>query len=571
MSAERRLAVLQWLLLGAALFVLNASVTFQNIWPTPFVTTRHELSIELAVVLLALVAWAEIAQRLRPAATARRRTVPRGVTIALTVLLFAMALGRYAEVTAPALYGRSVDIYWDAQHVPHLAAMFAAAAPAWLVAAIVGGALALFAALAALLYWGVRRVTRALDVAPQRRALGAVALALVCAFFGGRLLELPSQYWFSLPVSATYAQQARFVFAALADAKRELPITPLPSSDLGNVAGADVLLLFLESYGATSYDEPSIASVVAPARADLERAAHETGRELVSAFVTSPTFGGQSWLAHSTLMSGFEVTDPGSYALLLTQRRETLAKAFEAKGYRSVAVMPGLKYPWPEGGFYGFDAIHGEQALDYHGPEFGWWRIPDQYALARLDALELGPGPRAPRFVFFPTTNTHIPFRPRPPYQSDWTRVLGPEPFDAADVRASLADNPEWTDFTELREPYARSLVYTFKYLAGYLRARPDADLVIVMLGDHQPAASVTGVGARWDVPVHVITSRRAVTASLRGAGFVDGVALGSAAPLGRMPRLTAALLRAFDSGAAGAPASVPSSTYGGDRAAPGR
>jgi hypothetical protein len=564
MSAARRPALLQWLLLGAALFILNAAVTFQNIWPTPLITTRNELSIELAVVLLTLVAWAEIAQRL-PGNAARAPTVPRPVVIGLAALFFMLALGRYAEVTAPALYGRSVDIYWDAQHVPHLAAMFAAAAPWWLVASIVAAALALFAALAAVLYWGVRRVTRALDVAPQRRAVGAIALALVGAYSAGRVFELPSKIWFSLPVAATYAQQAGFVFEALAAAKRELPITPLAPSNLSNVAGADVLLLFLESYGAVSYDEPSIASIVAPARAELERAAHDTGRELVSALVTSPTFGGQSWLAHSTLMSGFEVTDPGSYALLLTQNRETLAKAFAAKGYRTVAAMPGLKYPWPEGGFYGFDAIHGEQALDYRGPEFGWWRIPDQYALAKLDALELGAGPRAPRFIFFPTTNTHIPFRPRPPYQRDWKRVLGAEPFDAQDVRASLADNPEWTDFTELREPYARSLVYTFTYLAGYLRERPDADLVIVMLGDHQPAASVTGPGARWDVPVHVITSRAPITAALRRAGFIDGVEVGSVTPLGHMQVLTTTLLLAFDSGGAAVPA--PPSTYGAEAA----
>jgi hypothetical protein len=546
----RRAGVVQWLRLAAALFVLNAAVTFQNVWPTPLVTTRHELSIELGVLLLALVAWAELAHR----RGRRARAVPKGVIAGLTVLLFLMALGRYAEVTAPALYGRSVDIYWDAQHVPHLAAMFAAAAPWWLVAGIVAAALLLFGALAALLYWGVRRVARALDVAPQRRALGAVAVALVGAYGLGRAFGLPSQYWYSLPVSAMYVEQGGFVLSALANANRELPITPLEPSSLGAVAGADVMLLFLESYGAVSYDEPSIAAIVAPARAELERAAHDTGRELVSALVTSPTFGGQSWLAHSTLMSGFEVTDPGSYALLLTQDRETLAKAFEAHGYRSVAMMPGLKYPWPEGGFYGFDEIHGEQALDYRGPEFGWWRIPDQYALAKLDALELAPGARAPRFIFFPTTNTHIPFRPRPPYQPDWSRVLGAEPFDADAVQASLADNPEWTDFTELREPYARSLVYTFTYLAGYLRARPDADLVIVMLGDHQPAASVTGPGARWDVPVHVITSRAAVTAALRRSGFVDGVDLGRAPTLGRMPWLTTALLHAFDAPAARPP-----------------
>jgi hypothetical protein len=72
---------------------------------------------------------------------------------------------------------------------------------------------------------------------------------------------------------------------------------------------------------------------------------------------------------------------------------------------------------------------------------------------------------------------------------------------------------------------------------------------VLVLLGDHQPAASVTGAGARWDVPVHVITSREDLAARLRAAGFVDGVALPpQQASIGRMPDLTATLLRVFDS-----------------------
>jgi hypothetical protein len=81
------------------------------------------------------------------------------------------------------------------------------------------------------------------------------------------------------------------------------------------------------------------------------------------------------------------------------------------------------------------------------------------------------------------------------------------------------------------------------------LRARPDADVVLILLGDHQPAASVTGVNARWDVPVHVITSRSEVTRALREAGFVAGLDLTPMSRrVGRMADLTTLLLRAFDS-----------------------
>ena len=41
--------------LVAALFLLNASLTFQNVWPTPAVRWGNELSVELAGCALLLI------------------------------------------------------------------------------------------------------------------------------------------------------------------------------------------------------------------------------------------------------------------------------------------------------------------------------------------------------------------------------------------------------------------------------------------------------------------------------------------------------------------------------------
>ena len=149
-----------------------------------------------------------------------------------------------------------------------------------------------------------------------------------------------------------------------------------------------------------------------------------------------------------------------------------------------------------------------------------------------------------PLLTFFPTINTHVPFLPVPPYQADWQRVLDAEPYPAEDVEASLAAMPDWE---ALGEPYADSFVYTFTYLAGYLRERPAADEILVLIGDHQPAASVAGLGARWDVPVHVVTHRDDIAAALIAAGFVEGVALApQQRPIGTLPELSALLLSTF-------------------------
>jgi phosphoglycerol transferase MdoB-like AlkP superfamily enzyme len=523
----------QWAALAFALLVLNAALTFGNVWPTPWIKPRAELSIELGVLLLALVAWARFV-----------RPLGRAAQVSLALLVLVLVLGRYAEVTAPALYGRPVNLYWDSQHLPNVGAMLAEVGPWWPVALLVGVVAAVFAALLAGLAWCLGALARALRAPLGQSIVAALAGAVVALYAASHALDWRVKHKYSLPVAATFIQQARFVVAAwTADPGRDLLGLALPKSDFSRIQGDDVLFLSLESYGAVTYDDPEIARSVAPARDELAHAAEETGRHVVSAYASSPTFGGGSWLAHASFMSGVEVRDTGDYMLLLTQDRETWPKLFKARGYRAVAVMPGMRSAWPEGAFYGFDEIYDEPALEYEGPAFGWWRIPDQFSLARVGELEAR---SEPLFVFLPTINTHIPFLPVPPYQADWNRVLTSEPYPREDVEASLSATPDWA---ALAEPYADSLVYTFTYLAGYLREHAEADETLLLIGDHQPAASVAGVGARWDVPVHVVTRRADVAAALTAAGFVDGVALApQQRPIVTLPGLSALLLGAFGS-----------------------
>ena len=111
-----------------ALLLLNGSVTFHNVWPTLGVHWPGELSVELAglVLLLALSnAWVG-------------RTAPRALA-ALSVLMVLFALGRYCDVTSPALYGREVNLYWDGPRLVSVVEMFVRVASVWQVAVIVSG------------------------------------------------------------------------------------------------------------------------------------------------------------------------------------------------------------------------------------------------------------------------------------------------------------------------------------------------------------------------------------------------------------------------------------------------
>jgi hypothetical protein len=522
---------------AAALAALNFAFTFDNVWPTLWIRPDLVLSTEAALIVLAVALYARAFEPPGPRLVA-----------AIAAVCTALALGRYADVTVPALFGRPINLYWDGRHLPALLSLAAdgrMAALALLVAAALAG---LLAVVFLSLRWAVRTIVDAAASARTQRILGVAAGSIAAAFFVGQASGTPgTARFFAAPVSATYFEQARFVADALSDtaADQRLGASPRFDSNLRRLDGADVFLVFLESYGAATFDQPAFASALAARRAALGEAIRASGRRVVSAFVRSPTFGGGSWLAHASLLAGIDVSDPKRYDLLLTTRRPTLVRLFRERGYDAFALMPGLRADWAEGAFYGFDAILDSRSLEYAGPAFGFWRIPDQFALARLDALAIRPGARPPAFVFFPTITSHIPFQPVPPYQPDWGRVLGAEPFDRAGVERVTAGLPDWN---RLAPAYVQTINYAYEWLAGYLQRPAARDFVMIVVGDHQPVATVSGQHASWDVPVHVIAGRNAVLRALTEAGFRPGLTPARPA-IGAMHDLTRVLLAAFDTG----------------------
>jgi len=524
--------------------LLDASVTFENVWPTPAVRWRGALSIECAVCILAL--WA--------AAQWRRRSLSPAAVGWLGAAWTAVIVGRYADVTAPALYGRAINLYWDIRYMPDVAAMITRVTPMWLIVACLAGVALIAWLVYRLVRWAWATVDVGLTHALERRVLVAAACGVVAFFaldragaartswvFAGVEYQDEANRWFPEPVSATYAHQLRLLSEAMA-ATTPLPATPAMDSDLSHIRGADVFLVFIESYGAAAYERPEIAAPLAASLKSFASAIRDTNRDVVSAYVESPTYGGSSRLAHVSLLSGVEVREAGTNARLLTERRDTLVRAFGRRGFRTVALMPGLRGPWPEGAFYGFDEIYGADRLAYGGPEFGWFAIPDQFSLHRLDVLEGDRTSRAPLFVFFPTISSHFPFSPTPPYQPDWQRMSSPRPYDGPDLVRAYERQPDWEHFAP---GYVDSMVYEFASIAGYLRQHSERDVVMVVLGDHQPPALVSGVGASWNVPIHIVASRPDVLDRLVASGFRKSVTPSGAA-IGRMHVLLPLLLGAF-------------------------
>ena len=523
----------------AAVLLLDVGLTLHNIWPTFGVYWAGEPSVDLIVLLLLLAlhgAW--------------RGRLSRGWRWMLAVLAVGFLVVGYGAVTVPALFGRGIDLYWDLPHVPNVLAMAMQALPAWQVAGMVAAVLVATAALLGACRWAIGAIDAAMALRPLRRGVAAVGTALLAVYgIGVGDEDLGWEYRFASPVGAVIGEQTALLAEALLPAfagRREPDGPPLPESNLARLHGGDVYLIFLESYGAMVFDEGHHRTSLAQPLAQLAGVAARGGWHAVSAVVDSPTFGGSSWLAHATTLYGRQIGRNGDYDSQLKSHQPSLASRFRAAGYRSVALVPGIQQEWPEGAALGFDALHDAKALAYAGPAFGWWRIPDQYAVDWLWQHEMAPRPRAPLFVFYPTISSHFPFSPVPPYIEDG------DTLDAARAYGPTVPpgDGEQADPVRMKANYLASVGYDWRLLAGFLGRRAAPGSLVIVLGDHQPPAVVSGPGARVGVPVHVFTTDVAVLAPFIAAGFVPGLVPEPQA-VGPMARLPYLLLDGLDGDAA--------------------
>jgi hypothetical protein len=82
--------------------------------------------------------------------------------------------------------------------------------------------------------------------------------------------------------------------------------------------------------------------------------------------------------------------------------------------------------------------------------------------------------------------------------------------------------------------------------LVSWLESQPDSDLVLLVLGDHQPHSYVTGPDPGHDVPVSLITRDPKVVHRIAGWGWQPGLHPDPGAPVWRMDAVRDRFLEAF-------------------------
>jgi hypothetical protein len=414
--------------------------------------------------------------------------------------------------------------------------------------------LALGAVLYASLRWTIGRLAgHAAPYALRRRWTWWPTLAAAAAVVVHQAGAAPHITWHLVtdPVTPTYARQARLLATAFLPGAIEATVPPAPGLQaalaapqdaLAGLRGRDVNLLFLESYGAIAFEHPRVGPMLAAARERLAADIAASGHRVVTAYVTAATFAGASELSHLSLLSGVDLSDPLRHDLLLTTDRPTLVHLFRRAGYQTTGLYPALSWDWAESAFYGFERFLDSRDLGYRGPPLGYWKVPDQFTLARFEQLHpIDEGTR-PRLLFFPTISSHLPFGPVPPCVPDRDRLLSDDPFGAETSRQLLGATVDWLD---MLPNYVGMFDYTYCWLGHHLRQPAPREAVHVWVGDHQPAASVSGEGADWAVPVHIVSRDPALLARFEALGFVPGL-IPQRPALGGLHHLTDLMLQAF-------------------------
>lgn len=395
-------------------------------------------------------------------------------------------------------------------------------------AVVLVAAVGAFLALVALAAWGLTGIRRLPPAG--RRVLAVAGLA------GGVAALLPP-VGAGLPVSmdlpayvATKGETIRRSVAARAEFERELAHDPLaetpPANLLSALAGRDVLVLFVESYGRSAIEDPLYAGRTGARLRAVERELAESSIAARSGWMASPIAGGQSWLAHGTLLSGLRVDNQTRYATLLRSDRPSLNRLFGEAGWRTVAVMPAITMPWPEAAWFGYDEVLAARDLGYRGLPFDWVTMPDQFTLSRIGAVLREAS--EPVMLQAALISSHAPWTPLS-RMVPWEEVGDGSVFDAQ-ARGGEAPASLWRDPARVRENYGVSIDYALEAV-GAFAARFAPGAVVVVLGDHQPAELLTGPGASRDVPFHVLSSDPAVLGRLAGWDLTEGMVPAPGAP----------------------------------------
>ncbi|MCQ1855321.1 sulfatase-like hydrolase/transferase [Neorhizobium galegae] len=521
---------------------------------------RITIALAIVVAILALPSdftdFSEVRFPLEVAAVALLASVLAGLgfsllRIAVTLLLAAMLFLKLADIGTGTAFQRPFNPYLDLKILTDGWNLLSGSVGITEAAGIICAGLLAWLFVAVVLYWSLGGFLRLSGEVRRKAALVSGAVLLI----GLAALAVQNADRRTLGVEADaasyFVNRIAMVKDSIADLARfedELKQDPVTAGPhFSALAGTDVVLVFVESYGRSAIEDPRYAAVLNSRLTSVENEIEAAGLQARSGWLTSPTVGGISWLAHGTLLSGLWVNNQGRYDRMITSERKSLNNLFRSSGWRTTAVMPAITLDWPEAGYFGYDSIHAAAGLGYRGKPFNWVTMPDQFTLEAFERLERQardePGHK-PVMAEMALISSHAPWTPLPSLV-DWDRIGDGAVFNA---QAESGDPPSvvWADPNRVRAQYLTSIDYTIETLGSYM-ARYGKNTLFILLGDHQPASIVTGEGASRDAPMHIVTGNPDLLKRLDGWNWQKGMIPLPSTPVYRMDEFRRKLVESFD------------------------
>jgi hypothetical protein len=178
--------------------------------------------------------------------------------------------------------------------------------------------------------------------------------------------------------------------------------------------------------------------------------------------------------------------------------------------------------------------------------------MPDQYTLAAFQRAELAAPRHAPVMAEIDLVSSHGPWAPLP-RMVDWKALGDGSVFDPMPAQGRTADelvgHPD-----QIKAAYGQSIAYSMSSLLSFVQTFSDDNLVVVAVGDHQPAAVVSGPDASRDVPITILAHDPRVLDRISSWGWQPGMRPDPQAPVWRMDAFRDRFLTAYGPATAPAP-----------------
>lgn len=324
-----------------------------------------------------------------------------------------------------------------------------------------------------------------------------------------------------------------------AEDETEGEVAVLPEAAPVSILDRDIHLFLIETYGYAIFSRNTLLTLVQDELRLLDQALRDAGYFVASTAMDSTVFGGFSWLAETTLLTGQEISSQAQFLELVERAQEepipSIGRTLHDHGFYTLAVKPGTIHgSWPEG----WDVFRFEQSLvahdgdfNYRGPWFSYVAITDQFAIwtahQHMERVRQAGGVAEGRqaFIHYQLVSSHTPFNRIPWYLPNW-EDLGDGSIYGEQAHRIRRFNNSWGGGTEMDEGHAASISYVLETIAGYIRKHLDNENnpVLIITGDHQAQRPIRENDAGPGVPLHIATRDEEIYEQFLAQGLQPGL-----------------------------------------------